>query len=237
MKLTELTLSQKVILSLFVVCLGVGFLVAQGHMFLTHRGADGQPGLGLQDIKIAFAGDPQSTRLKSYARGSMAQHFSGDKEAQERLIAWIDDGAKEQAFPPIQALLDNSCTSCHHVGSGERGASPLTSYEEVAALNRPDNHGPTLEHLARMSHIHLIPIAVMFLLAGLIFTGTAVGERWKVLVVSVGMLAVLADVVSWWLTRFVWREFAVFIGLNGALMGCTLAVMCLASLASMWRKR
>ncbi|MDP6439794.1 MAG: hypothetical protein QGH74_09180 [Candidatus Brocadiia bacterium] len=237
MKLTELTPSQKVILSLFIVCLGVGFLVAQGHMFLTHRGSDGQPGLGLQDIKIAFAGDPESTRLKTYTLGSMAQHFSGDKEAQERLITWIDDGAKEQTFEPIQQILDNYCTSCHHVGSGTPGADPLTSYEEVAALNRPDNRGPSLEHLARVSHIHLIPIAVMFLLAGLIFTGTAVGERWKVLVVSVAMLAVLSDVASWWLTRFVWREFAVLIGLSGALMGCTLAVMCLAGLASMWRKR
>ena len=237
MKLSELTCSRKVILSLFIACVGIGFAAAQGHMFLTHSGADGKPGLSLRDVEITFAGDPESVLLKSKTLGNMARHFRGDTEAQAKLVAWIDDGAAKESFEPALQVLDRYCTSCHRPGSGEPGATPMTNYEEVAQLIRPDSAGPTIEHLTRLTHIHVLPIAVMFLIAGLIFSGTAIGEGKKAFVAGVAMLAVMGDVGSWWLTRFVWRGFAPLIAGFGGLMGVTLAVMCLASLASMWRKK
>ncbi len=236
MKLDELTLCQKVVLSLFIVCLGLGFLAAQGHMFLTHRGADGKPGLSVRDVQIAFAGDPESVLLKSKSLGNMAPTFLGDTEAQQALITWIDKGARQDTFQPVQQIMDNYCTSCHRPESGVAGATPMTNYQEVALLIRRDSTGITIENLTRLTHIHLIPIAMMFLAMGLIFSGVALGEKWKALIAGVAMVAVLGDVASWWLTRFVWRGFAITIVLFGALMGVTLAMMCLASLVAMWRR-
>ncbi len=59
----DCSISEKLLDTIFLLTIGLGYLFALGHMYYSHEGRDGQPGLSVEDIKIAYYGEHQQTRL------------------------------------------------------------------------------------------------------------------------------------------------------------------------------
>ena len=87
-----------------------------------------------------------------------------------------------------------------------------------------------------MSHVHLFGISIIFLLTGGIFALSAIGAKWRLLIIAVPYIAIWADIGSWWLAK-VYSVFAYVVLLGGALMGVALAAQILISLWEMWFKK
>jgi hypothetical protein len=87
--------------------------------------------------------------------------------------------------------------------------------------------------LARVSHIHLFGIGMIFLLTGIIFSLSETPIWLRISLVVLPYLAILADIGSWWLTKFI-PVFGIVVIVGGAFMGVALAGQILISLWEMW---
>ncbi len=74
---------------------------------------------------------------------------------------------------------------------------------------------------------------IFTLLVGVLFLMTGFSEKVKLILGPLPMLAVLLDVGSWWLARFV-EPFIYVIAASGAIFGAAYALQILCILASMW---
>ena len=88
--------------------------------------------------------------------------------------------------------------------------------------------------LARVSHIHLFGISIIFLLTGAIFSLSVTPVWFRVFVLIAPYLAIVMDIGSWWVTKYFDPVFAYIVILGGALMGLALACQIFVSLWDMW---
>ena len=88
--------------------------------------------------------------------------------------------------------------------------------------------------LARVSHIHLFGISMMFVLTGAIFSLSATPIWFRVTVVVIPYLAIIMDIGSWWATKYYDPVFAFIVLIGGAFMGLAMACQILVSLWDMW---
>ena len=110
---------------------------------------------------------------------------------------------------------------------------PLTSYEAVQKVSGADT-GTSIEELARVSHIHLFGISIIFLLTGAIFALSETPIWVRVSLVVVPYLTILMDIGSWWFTKYLDPAFAYVVIAGGACMGLALAAQILIALWEMW---
>jgi len=114
----------------------------------------------------------------------------------------------------IKQILKERCERCHSKG-GEQSAWPLETYEQVAKyLTVP----PTvtvkpggdwvkieepigLEKLTQSTHAHLLSFAVLFSLTGLVFAFTSYPTVVRCVLGPWVLVAIVADVLLWWLAR------------------------------------
>ena len=73
---------------------------------------------------------------------------------------------------------------------------PLASYEAVQKVAQVDT-GTNIADLARVSHIHLFGISIIFLLTGAIFSLSETPVWVRVSLVVIPYLAILMDIGSW----------------------------------------
>lgn len=109
---------------------------------------------------------------------------------------------------------------------------PLTTQEEVQAVAKVDM-GIGLLGLARVSHVHLFGISILFLLTGTIFALSRFSARWRLTIMVLPFVAMWADIASWWLTRYE-PVFAYVVVAGGVLMGVALAAQIIFSLWELW---
>jgi len=57
---------------MFLLMIGIAYFFALLHTYYTHEGRDGQPGLSVKDVMIAYNGAHEQTRLGAAVMGSMA---------------------------------------------------------------------------------------------------------------------------------------------------------------------
>lgn len=55
----------RVLYSGTLIVLGVGYLFAMIHIFDSHAGRDGNPGLSVNDLIIAYSGSKSDTKIES----------------------------------------------------------------------------------------------------------------------------------------------------------------------------
>ena len=91
--------------------------------------------------------------------------------------------------------------------------------------------------LLEFSHVHLFSMPMMFLLLGGIFTLTSLREKLKRVVVVIPFAAMLLEIASAWLTRYVAAPFAGLMLLSGMLLGFSFLIMFFVPLHEMWFKR
>jgi hypothetical protein len=162
--------------------------------------------------------------------GPMADKISAADR--NRVFQWIDKGARAEDYLGIAPIFATSCAGCHNPQAGP-SIPPLTSYEDVSKIVRPDT-GTSLSQLARVSHIHLFGVSIIFLLTGMIF-GLSETPVWlRVSLVVLPYVTIIMDIGSWWATKYLDPTFAYIVIAGGALMGLALASQILISLWEMW---
>ncbi len=225
-----LPLSLRMVYTMTLMVLGLGYLFALIHIFDSHAGRDGKATLSVQDLMIAYSGSDSDTRLESALKGPM-QSMLPPEEAHE-IIAWVRAGADKGAYEEkVAGIVKSRCLQCHD------GSNPhipnLSDISGVMPLVEKDT-GMDIFTLVRVSHIHLFGITFIFFITSIIYTHAHVRPLWfKCIVIVVPFLTIIIDILSWYLTKM-WPPFAWVVLISGAFMGLSFAIQAFTSLYQMW---
>jgi hypothetical protein len=213
-----------------LLILGIGYLFAMIHIYNSHSGRDGKPGLSVDDLAIAYSGSKDDTRLEAALKGPMAGMLPADEKTV--IVAWVRGGADEEAYEArVGPVIEERCLACHD-GSNPHIAK-LEGYEDILEFAEQDT-GADIFTLVRVSHIHVFGITFIFFIMGLIFSHAYVRPSWfKSLVIAIPFVAIIIDVGSWYLTKL-YPPFALAVMVGGGLMGVCFAFMWLVSFYQIW---
>ena len=229
--LRTLSPSMRVLFTCFLVTIGIGYIAAVFYLFLVDIDPHKRMGMSVPEgISMKYHGERGNTRLEAALRGAMADKLSTSER--DAVLRWVGNGAGSQGYESIKPLLDKNCATCHNQGGS---ISPLTSYEAVRKVTQVDT-GPGFDTLARVSHVHLFGISMIFLLTGGIFALSDVAGILRLLIIAIPYVAIWADIGSWWITKYQ-PLFAYVVLIGGGLMGLALATQILISLWEMWFRR
>jgi hypothetical protein len=228
---SALPMSTRMVYTMTLLVLGTGYLFAMLQVFFSHAGLDGDATtISAQDIRVAYHGSENDTRLVTALKGPMAGMLP---EAERAVIfKWVDSGASKDGYESeVKPIMQERCFACHD------GSNPhipiLTSHEEVMKVVARDT-GATIPTLVRVSHIHLFGITFIFFIISSIFTHAYMRPLWlKCVIIVLPFLTILTDIFSWYLTKWI-PGFAWFIIASGALMGLSFAVQWIISMWQMW---
>lgn len=229
--LRKLPIAFRALFSSFLVLIGIGYLTALSLLFLT----DIEPHLGIgqsvvQDISQKYHGLPSDTRLEMALKGPMATMASSADR--NRILKWIHDGGPRNEFAVVAPVFNTHCVSCHNPENNS-AIPPLTSYDAIEKLLKTDA-GENLVALARVSHIHLFGISLIFMVTGVIFALSETPVWLRVTLVVLPYITIILDIGSWWLTKYFDPAFAYVVLIGGAGMGLALAAQIFISLWEMW---
>ncbi len=227
---SELPLSMRTLFTGALLVLGVGYLFAMIHVYNSHAGRDGQPGLSITDLAIAYSGSKDATKLEAAMLGPMSGMLPNDERG--AVVGWVRRGLDEKEYEDsIKPILDRRCQTCHN------GSNPhipnLDGYKEVSEVAQLDT-GMNISTLVRVSHIHMFGITFIFFITGMIFSHAYVRPVWfKAAVIIMPFLAVCADVFSWYLTKL-HPGFALVVFVAGGVMGMSFAIQWTVSMYQIW---
>ena len=197
--LRGLPVAMRALFSCFLITIGLGFLAAIYYLFLQDVDPHRRMGMSLvPSVAAKYYGERSGTRLESAVRGSMSSQISAADRA--KVIGWLREGATQAGFAGVQPIFEGTCRACHGAQSG-LPIPPLTTFEEVKAFAQVDT-GTSLLALARVSHVHLFGISLVFLLTGAIFAMSEISWKWRLPIIAMPYLAIWADIGSWWLTKY-----------------------------------
>jgi hypothetical protein len=226
----DISVSERILNSAFLLTIGLGYLVALANMYYTHQGRDGKAGLSIDDVMIAYHGSHDQTRLGSAIQGIMLPNlrYKSDKDV---ILKWIQNGAEEPEYKEhIAPILNRDCTKCHTPAINP-SLPDLTNYAGVEQVAH--SAGATLPFLIRVSHIHLFGIAFILFFIGKIFLLCDMNVIIKRIAVVIPFAAMLLDVMSWFITKS-FPAFAYVVVASGALMGISMGMQILVSVYQMW---
>jgi hypothetical protein len=231
MSLRTLPVTLRALFTAFLIVVGIGYLTALAYLFLVDIEPHEKMGQGVvQGISAKYHGSLQGTRLEAALMGTMSDRLPPGER--DQILQWIRAGAKHDGYPTIEPILAKNCAGCHSPQSG-LPVSPLTSFEDVEKVTKTDT-GASLLQLARVSHIHLFGISIIFVITGAIFSLSETPVWLRVIVVVVPYLAILMDIGSWWATKYFDPVFAYIVLVGGAFMGLAMACQIFISLWDMW---
>ena len=234
-RLWQLPKPLKVALSLTLIVLGVGYLIALVNLHLTYHLTDGEEGLTPEDLKRAFYGDRNNTRLAAKIDGGSMEQFLPNPGDKEKILSWIQDGVYEEGYEEVVVpILTKNCLRCHNP-KGVSSFRPLTSYEEVLKVTKIDR-GEPVQLWARVAHTHIQSIGLIFLVLGSIFSFTSLKETTRTSVIVIPFAALLLDFGARFLAKYN-PELVFVIMVAGAVVGLSFAVMILYPLYEMWLKK
>ena len=226
----ELPMGMRVLFTSTLLVLGLGYAFAALYVFAAHSGADGRPGLSVEDIVITYSGSKETTQLESALQGSMSGMLPQRDLA--TIIAWVRDGADKRTFEAqIEPIIDRNCLACHD-GSNPH-LSNLDGYENIQEVVAQDT-GADLYTLVRVSHIHLFGLTFIFFIVGFIFSHAYVRPLWlKWTLIAAPFAGVVMDVLGWYVTK-VFPPFAWGVLIAGVINGLSFAAMWAISMYQMW---
>ncbi len=263
-QLCRLPVSLRITLTAFLAMLGVGYLFAVANVFAMHSGADGKPGLSLDDLRAAYSGltvtrDSGSvvpSRMLQMIEGSMRQYLADDEDY-AALHGWLAAGdgeagldAKRDGRTPRRVITLN-CLRCHAVDSGKRigtiapfGPDQLTvDYAMIAKFTTatPQTSQATVlvgpqesAHLILVTHAHMLAIPIFTLIVAGLFWQTRLRAEVRSIVTPIPMLVLVLDFASWWLAR-VSPGFIYLIAAAGGVYGLAFGVQIIAIVIDLWR--
>lgn len=227
----DISISEKLLYSLCLMTIGIGYLFALTHMLYTHQMRDGEPGISVQDVMIAYYGSHNQTRLGSAIDGGPMEGNLTSALDKQAILNWLQMDKSEQQYREVVApILKRDCTGCH---SPEINPSlpNLTTYQGLMEVAQ--SKAASLPSLVKVSHIHLFGIAFILLFTGRIFIYCECNVILKRLIVAIPFLAMVIDTFSWFITRHI-PQFAYVVVASGALMGLAMGAQIVISLYQMW---
>jgi hypothetical protein len=226
----DISISERILNTVFLLTIGLGYLAALANMYYTHQGLDGKAGLSVDDVVISYYGSTTQTRLGTAVKGIIAPNLK-IKSDQDVILKWIHNGATETGYNEnIAPIVNRDCIMCH-TPSVNPTLPDLTSYAGISEVAKPG--GATIPTLIRISHIHLFGIAFILFFIGKIFLLCEINVYVKRVAMVVPFAAMLLDVVSWFITKSI-PGFAYVVILSGALMGLSMGMQILLSIYQMW---
>jgi hypothetical protein len=229
-RFSDISISEKILNTVFLLTIGLGYLTALANLYYTYQGRDGVAGLSVTDIMAMYHGSNHQTRLGVAINGIMESNlkYKSDKEV---ILKWIHGGAEEAGYQEtIAPILNRDCILCH-TPSINPSLPNLTTYEGVSAVAHGD--GTPIPTLIRVSHIHLFGIAFILFFVGKIFILCQMNMIVKRVAVVIPFAAMLLDVLSWFITKSI-PDFAYVVVASGALMGFSMGMQIFVSLYQMW---
>lgn len=211
----DISVSERILNTVFLLTIGLGYLMALANLYYTHTGLDGKPGLSFEDIVISYHGSNKQTRLDTAINGIMKSNltYPSDKDV---ILQWIKHGADEPEYKEkVAPILNRDCVKCH-TPTINPALPDLTHYATVSEVAH--SGGEPIPALVRVSHIHLFGIAFILFFIGKIFLLCDINVYVKRVAVVIPFAAMLLDVLSWFITKEI-SSFAyvvVYSGLNGA---------------------
>lgn len=229
--LYQFPFSFKILFTAILAILALGYIAAIVQVFEVHSGRDGEAGLSSEDIKLAYHGNRNGSRLESALNGPMQGMLSDDERM--KIVSWIHGGKKENFYTSdIAPIVESRCVGCHN-GSTEN-IPDFTKKEQLLRLAETDE-GISVMNLIRVSHIHLFGLAFIFSLLGMIFCFTHTNfPKVKYTILCIPFVAIFLDIASWWLTKEMSDAFAYVVILGGALMGVSFFYQWCASFYQIW---
>jgi hypothetical protein len=226
----DISVSERILNTVFLLTIGLGYLAALANMYYTHQGFDGKAGLSVEDVVISYHGSSSQTRLGTAIKGIMESNlrYKSDKDI---ILQWIQNGAEEPEYnEKIAMILNRDCVMCH-TPSINPSLPDLTHYLSVSEVAHAG--GATIPALVRVSHIHLFGIAFILFFIGKIFLLCDINVYIKRIAVVIPFAAMLIDVVSWFITKST-PSFGYVVIFSGALMGISMGLQILLSIYQMW---
>jgi hypothetical protein len=154
-------------------------------------------GLGLASVytrELRPAGPSQAlpvrSRLVAVLEGVMAVNVTPAET--DRFKTWVASGATREGFVQVEAVVVNTCASCHAPG----GQFPhLASYEDLRPLAQEAAPEGLLASIsARSLHLVVLPVIFLVALGGYLRRTTEPRRRF---LMGAGALAVMFDAVQW----------------------------------------
>ncbi len=226
----DISTSERILDTLFLLTIGLGYLFALTHLYFSHSSRDGQPGLSIDDVMIAYYGSHDHSRLGAAINGPMESNLR-TKADKLVILKWLQDGKDRDEFEDkVAPIIKRDCLKCHSPANNE-AIPDLSSYQAV--LEVADANGASLPALVKVSHIHLFGIAFILFFTGKIFILTEVDPVLKRVIVAIPFVAMVIDIISWYITTLIpW--FAYVVVISGGLLGLSMAIQIVVSLYQMW---
>jgi hypothetical protein len=230
-RLAQLPASARVVISCFVALMGIGYLVSIFHMYNTYSMADGKAGLTPQDVQLQIAGKREKTLLESKIAGGSMEQYLTDPAQRTTMLAWIHGGASEARFGTVQPIFAKNCQGCHK-SDGAAKFRPLTNFAQVATVTKVDR-GETPATWARVAHIHVQSIGMIFFLMGMVFCFCGLPEKLKMLIAPLPFLSLVLDFgVRAMVPTY---PFLVYVVMGaGAIGGLSTAIIVLTTFWELW---
>ncbi|MGR9074193.1 MAG: hypothetical protein ACU833_14125 [Gammaproteobacteria bacterium] len=229
--LKDLDSPVKVLFTGYLCAVGIGYFFALVQILFTHGMADGEFGLSIDDIVYSYYGNRSGTVLEQKLNGSMKENAS-EKERFE-IMQWVRDGAEFDDYRSsgVRKIIEQRCLMCHNASAS--AIPDFNVFEQLKALTSQDE-GATFGSLTRVSHIHLFGISFIFMFVGLIFCfAETTPNNFKSLAIGMPYVFLIADIMSWWLTKF-HPMFAWLVILAGMGMAVSFIYMWAISILEMW---
>ena len=226
----DISVSERILNTVFLFTIGVGYLAALANLYYTHQGLDGKAGLSIDDVVISYHGGHDQTRLGTAINGIMKTNlrYLSDKDV---ILQWIHRGAEEQEYnEKIAPILNRDCVLCH-TPTINPSLPDLTHYATVSEVAHAG--GASIPTLVRVSHIHLFGIAFILFFIGKIFLLCDLNVHIKRIAVVIPFAAMLLDVLSWFVTKEI-SSFAYVVIFSGTLMGISMGLQIVVSIYQMW---
>ncbi len=230
-RLNSLPISGKLLCTLFLVCMGIGYVFCQLNLYHSYNRADGRMGLSLQDIVITFHGQPDMLLIESKLTGTMKKNLDSERD-RNSLINWAKRGARKEKFSDVKGIIIKNCLRCHTAG-GESSFAPFDKLSTVADTFTRINKGVPVSRLITLSHIHMISIGMIFALTGAIFLFTPINEKLKIALLIFPFGSLMLDIFSWWLTKLV-PIFAITVLVGGIFSVIAFLIQFVISILTMW---
>jgi hypothetical protein len=231
--LKKLPLGFKLGLTAFLLIAGVGYLLGFTNIYLTYSPNDQMPGLSVADVRLAFYGSREGTKLEKAVQGGMRQYLASDTDF-EKIRQWIREGGKESGFVSVQPVFAASCDGCHSRAS-QVGGVVTEDFAGVSSLLAQDS-GMPISRLVQISHTHILAALPLIFLLCFVFSFSRFPQPVKGGVIVFSLLAIPADIGSWWLARF-FAPMAPLVILGGVCLGLAFAALVLLSFYDLWLRK
>ncbi len=234
LRLRTLPIITKIIISLFLVLTGIGYLLGFTNIYMTYNMVDEKPGLSIKDISLTYYGARDKTTLEKAIDGSMRQYFL-DKNEYKIVKDWVVDGASEDVWDSeIESIFDASCSTCHSEATALAGVV-TEEYSDVEEL-LTQNSGKSWSRIVGVSHTHILAITPLVFLLVLVLSFTSYPLLLKNVVSLFAFSAVFMDVGFWFLAKLS-PFFSVFVLIGGMSLGLTFGLLVVLPLYDLWIKK